>query len=61
MDGRPGITAEGGAAEQLHRQGNEGMTETAIIIGNVLSICAMISDAISGTRKNTARSWPSRS
>ena len=27
------------------------MTETAIIIGNILSLCAMISDSISGTRK----------
>ena len=27
------------------------MTETAIIVGNILSLCAMISDSISGTRK----------
>ena len=27
------------------------MTETAIIVGNILSFCAMISDSISGTRK----------
>ena len=27
------------------------MPETAIIVGNILSLCAMISDSISGTRK----------
>ena len=27
------------------------MTKTAILIGNILSLCAMISDSISGTRK----------
>lgn len=27
------------------------MTETAIIVGNIFSLCAMISDSISGTRK----------
>ena len=27
------------------------MTETAVILGNVFSLCAMISDSVSGTRK----------
>ena len=27
------------------------MTQTSIIIGNLFSLCAMISDSISGTRK----------
>ncbi len=27
------------------------MNQTAIILGNVFSLCAMISDSISGTRK----------
>lgn len=31
------------------------MSKTAIIVGNIFSLCAMISDSISGTRKSTVR------
>lgn len=31
------------------------MTDTSILIGNILSLCAMVSDSVSGTRKNHSR------